>query len=611
MTATTTATTPPRTLHCVGDSTPSIPDCAKGRARDILGGSKEVLNSLTQVPHLGCLYPLKPAVVSRWSYVAKTLQILFDMKREHPGLGLGSPLLTGENAPDVTGLEAAQSWAILSNLGHLFGTFATERAILCLLEENRSFSKDFLQEMDESFRGPTRTIVMEHRLQRMFYALAAWRFRRLQDIPHREQTKQLVRHFLDESKSDVRWQRIRWAYRKARWLAYLSIHQDLDIEPPIAPPLLVECRKTLRPHPSIGFSARDEETPLQTLLQQLSDYTLDRFFTSPEAAALVLAHLRAFKLWWGRQGDAPFSLRLERLFNKPADWEELKPASLQHWARLRLPPSGSGWPSQVQAWRAGGKPWESGGSVLLSPRFEPSNDKDVLVCDLYLEGPQTPTLVHHVVCRLAQLNTTTWIRASERVSVNYWRDLTAFAVSLLQIVVKEGYEVRVDPIEVRGEGAGYIIFAPGAQEACGRLKHFIGRIPSEERVREREAMLELCLQEADAHPNAAVILFLGQVFIYDKQHPASTLQEIDAVWAWVDGGGVQWNFIEHKSGRTSGMMGQLKELNKYVRVEADFDSDGEVAIGDVVRARLRWPIVEQPKMTDTTTKPEPPAQEPE
>ena len=103
-------------------------ESAKGFPAHLHSQCPDVCEHLQGVPHLGALAPLALVPATRLDYVALLTKGLLIAKQKHPGLGLGSGNFGVKHGDrELTGLEIVQSWASLSNYGHLFGTFATER----------------------------------------------------------------------------------------------------------------------------------------------------------------------------------------------------------------------------------------------------------------------------------------------------------------------------------------------------------------------------------------------------------------------------------------------------------------------------------------------------
>ncbi len=99
---------------------------AKGLAEHVLD-APVVRAHLEGTRHFGILKRPVDIDITRLGYVELQCSLLLRLKERYPGYGLGSKVAI--DGGEATGLELCQLWAVLGSWGHLWGTFATERAL--------------------------------------------------------------------------------------------------------------------------------------------------------------------------------------------------------------------------------------------------------------------------------------------------------------------------------------------------------------------------------------------------------------------------------------------------------------------------------------------------
>ncbi len=264
-------------------------EAAKGFARTLLETHPEFAEHAARVPHLGALSPLAPLPATRWDYGRLLLRTLLEMKQQQPGLGLGSSnfgLTHGKNA--LSGLEVAQTWALLGGYGHLFGTFATERALLFTLDTTPALEREFLNQLAQEVRLPGEKVVRQRDMYRFFYVVSAWRVSRWPASATRTTCLQVLAPLL-ELPHDLGWKRLLWAFRRARQIAYTRLHAMLGVNIASSPIPIPVAVRDLRPLSQIAFLDEEAESPTAVvgLIDALDRFYGDVFFTSPTASERV------------------------------------------------------------------------------------------------------------------------------------------------------------------------------------------------------------------------------------------------------------------------------------------------------------------------------------
>jgi len=534
---------------------------AKGFARVLIEANGVAIPThLRATAHFGALAQQSILTPTRWDYAALFLKTLLEIKQRHPGLGLGSANFgVRHGGKELSGLEIAQSWALLGNYGHLFGTFATERALLYRLDETPSLRKSFIGEIDPVVRDPSRRLVNANDLMRVFYPLAAWRISRWKPNETRATALTLLSRLMDPP-SDLPWRRVLWAYKHARRIAYSRLHSSTDMQLLMAIPIDRAVR-TLRVYPHIGFVTDDHE-PRSSLVELLA--ALDRFhdamlFRSPRAAELVLTHLRSFKLWWANRERFSFSDRLIALFAEPDDWPSPAQRALRHVVRLAIPDGGLGWPAEVRRWLGDGHVWGDSNFLLT-----PNHTTRQLLIDVYAPAARlSPMLTAHISTLLAERNQSTWqVSPPTDEVIDCWRSLSLFALKLFEELLVPGRLAHLEP----SGGTGYTIFAPSVEIGASRLADFIVRLADTSgRHRELSAVQSVCNQQRSSAGTWFVILGILRIIDSDT---GQMLKEIDGVWAYVHPSHVEWYFLEHKDGKRS-TSSPLADLQPHLRVQLE------------------------------------------
>ncbi len=111
------------------------------KALDIIRGSN-FLSILKRNPQLGTVrIAHEGAHHTRWEYVLVQLYIITklsektdDIQNKLEGLSNNDPIIDNLR---ISGADLLQLWALLLNIGHLYGTFANERGLLYQLKDNR------------------------------------------------------------------------------------------------------------------------------------------------------------------------------------------------------------------------------------------------------------------------------------------------------------------------------------------------------------------------------------------------------------------------------------------------------------------------------------------
>lgn len=539
----------------------SAEEKVKGFARTLLEQTW-IRDQLQETHHFGSLADL-PALnpigglLSRYDYVVLQCALLFDAKKRWPGAGLSSGTDIAHLGDELSGLEVCQSWAILLNLGHLFGTFASERALFWQLEADRSLHRDILNRIgcnDKQLQQQCEKELQRSDLHHLFYVLAAWRICKASPAI-RATALHLIRAFLDES-GDQYMRRLKWMFKFSRQVAYNVIHSCMNAG--VRTDVLLEKGiAELTSHELIIFDEHtNEDIPLAPLLKACDAFHADATFASAEAASSVLAHIRAFKKWWRARGEREESNedRLNDLFLRPADWQEGTPEGtgedLRHFVRLRLMGEHTEWLSRARSWYE--IDWGTA-NFLISPQ----PGQKGLICDVYA-GPSglSARTICQITDRLAQESAISW-QSDEPTEIQrkLWRSIALFGARLFEDVLQEEFRLRIDPVNAKDGQLNYAILAPTFEIGRARLKKLMLLNSSdEERARELDAIIEMSEKLVDVR--RPWLVFLARTRIVGN---GRDIAEIDGLWGQFFGDRIDWTLLEVKVKGQAGAAGQLEQ----------------------------------------------------
>jgi hypothetical protein len=528
----------------------------KGFARDLFH-HEPIKTALTSVPHLGCLAPIAKTKATRADYVTLIAEALLSIKERNPGLGLGSTALR-EGTTELSGLELTQTWALLFNLGHLFGTFATERGVLFYVDSDQSLRSELLGLVPRGFKSKARTLVNERSMYRFFYILAAIRVATI-GHPQAAILHRAIELFpVDDISGEMG--RYLWAFKKARQIAYCRMHSLLKQGLSVEASAYAELTQHLRTYQEFGFDPEaDSGSTAGNLLNGIDGFHAETVFTNKIAAELVLGHLREFKTWWTSVEVQGMSLpnRLAALWTTPSNWPAGRTSLPPHYVRLLLPEPRSGWIAEVRDWRASAATW-GGADVLISPA--PSSQR--LTCDIYGDRPLSLPATYHVASLLAFRNAATWNASDVLATRSLWRAVARFGIQQLQDCLRSDVFPTLTPTPVKDEGIGYAILSNGLPTARSRLDEFLKRVRENNRRAELSAVLDHLNDQQIEGEQPYILTLLGRVELFrgDERRP---LAEIDGVLAFIRQSSVEWYLFEHKGGsRRSGGGEQLNRLGQ-------------------------------------------------
>ena len=540
-------------------------DATKGYASDLLESDPWLLSQLKGTPHFGAI-GLTPTNVTRLDYARLINHQLLKFKEEFAGYGLGSPACTLPSGRKLTGLELTQTWSLISNAGHLFGTFATERGLLYELFREPGLFERFCEGIDEGIREAATKVVEARRLIDFYYALAAWRLSRVEiGTAEREDLLAVWNQFLSERAQPEASVHM-WAFRSARRLAYNQMHLYLGVGPPIDTVGSDETVRALSPWNELNYEPLmvRESSLLGTLLEASDVFQWEQHFAGSDVASDVLAHLRAFRAWWKTvRGDFPAAI--DSLFGaKPPTWRDIDPTSLTHFARVKLPGPARGWLDEVEVWLRDESAWTKG-NFLVAPRAIGGRSEDGasrppgLLVDVYARTgePVATELLCATAGRLAEHCEQSWGQAATPDSRELWRSIAVFGLRSFALLTVDSVRPLLKPAEIRAEqneDVGRVGYAIVARPDAGltHARRLAERFIDEVRQREFNATLVTAEETAARHEGAPLLILLGTTHLVDANNAQTQRAEFDGVWAFFAADGVHWYLLEHKKRRSPG-----------------------------------------------------------
>lgn len=577
----------------VGDISDAEVDL-KGIVPKMLAANKWLPEQLRSVPHLGALGKLSYSG-SRWQYVLLANRVLFQLKQTYPGLQLGSFRLPAPESPrtKLSGLELAQLWVLLTNAGHLFGTFATERALLYELKRDQNLERRFLSEIAEPIRVHSEAILRRGQIHEFFYALSALRTTRMMHSnPYYSTAIEALRLFF-EAREAARDESAMWAFRTARQVAYNRMHLYLRAGVSLDAVHGGDALDDLLPYREIGYDPDiyDEDSSLRKALATVDTYQLELFFTGARAARIVLSHLASFRAWWRIQHVRPESLtkHIDALYRVPFDWPVRQFGALRHFVRLRVPGAPATWREEVEAWQAE-RVWDDG-AFLVSP----VRDQESLVCDVYhnVDGPDARLLVA-TASQLARHTVGSWKTDSPGPAERrLWRSAAVFGCRVLQLILRPELRPIVLPASTDGSHATYAIVARGdwRDQALQRMGAIGSSIDDDgdTRARELEATADALGDLVEKYGDAPWLVFLGELKILEgnKEESWTTVGEIDGAIVFFLRDGLDFFFIEHKKTRGGGRS-QLESTLERCFVPAAQPVAVQCSRGKISGRQIMW-----------------------
>lgn len=557
---------------------------AKGVARKLLEDPR-IVGPLEATHHLGALESLSPLKANRIDYVALTVDLLLQIKLRYPGLGLSSPVSGWQHADRATGLELTQSWAVLHSWGHLFGTFATERALIFTLERDPELEAELKGACQSELRPHVEAVLGSRDLHRVYYALAAWRAStQLGTGRPMLRACAALRLFFEHREQGSR-SLLYTAYRRARQLAYHRMHSYLRLGNTCDFAHTPGAVEWILPQPELLFD-QTVKAPFVELLDKFDSFQSQQIFTSPLAARLVLDHVRAFKRWWGsRRSQVSASAALAELFQKPTAWSDGGLRPLEHWCRLTLPGSAPRWTSEVREWLEVSN-WDQG-NFLVSPTPTGTGVAvDVYAATGTSSYPRDAQLLGAVARRLAW-HCEAALSNPPPDPEELWRSVAVLTLKSFSWILATGFSASLTPAKAPSPEGRYAIALGSPLRLGDELGRLIPKLSDETRKAELGAVRNAL---ATLDGDGVWLVVVGMVRVV-RQATGEYAKELDGIIARVRNDGVQWWFLEQKSGGQGGAAGQLAAMTDVLTVKCTPAETVQVIEGKAAWCSCSWPHI--------------------
>lgn len=569
--------------------TPANLDHAKGKAKALLEKWPWVRSHLKALPHFGVLQVLvQPMSPTRLDYVAIQLKLALELKESARGLGLSSPLKL-HNQVTMTGLELLQMWSILLSAGHLFGTFATARALAYRLRREPRSTQMFLDQIHTPARETAERTVTAGTMNEINSAVAAWRVSvdLAAGSTRNRALAALAAYSAPPTTPPIA--RLKALHQRVRQVAAQRLQgtcafglQYTHLLPEVASLAMTARLERVIEEPGIAF---DPEllsgSPYSRLLSAIDDYQESELFNSFTANSLVLEHIRRFKWWWHacNQAGEPLEDRLRRLCLPPRDWPSAPDAPLFPALRFDLPPQSQPerWVQDVLDWIGDrdGEPWGTSNFLI-------SQTRSGTIVDIFTQregAPISPTAACHVARRLAATE-----KSAGR-STLLGRSVSRFAQMLLGYIIKAPHTTFLTPSQ--GDATRSLcLISSDLDDLTLQVSEFSSGAKDEGRRSEISAVSS-ALRTLGLPTPEAWLMLTSRLEIFTESSP-DCLGEIDGAVAMFFPDRVTWLFFEVKESVASGATTQLEAVGRL------FNGSSQVSLEKysskpIARICISWP----------------------
>ncbi|MCB1601917.1 MAG: hypothetical protein R3F18_20120 [Lysobacterales bacterium] len=529
--------------------------CLKSLAGELFEAADPLLS---QVSHFGVLdsvlAPIKP--LTRSDYVKRHCSLLLKLKKAPIGIGL-SRKLNFPNEDDfrdinyLTGLAICQSWSVILNLGHLFGTFATERSLLFLLDRDLGFREEFIRECTahdaprgNRLRKSLENILDSGNLNCFHYLLACWRISNgfvgwADELKRKALT--LISVFIDPPSNTI--VKLKDIFRRTRRLTYLSIHEEVPERKHKLGAVDADDLLMLFPKSSLGESDWLSTTRWQ-ILEKMDVYDNEQLFSSARSAAVVLGHIEAFQKWWRDSPLCSFRDRVAALYFPPSDWPKPSELDIEHFAQIRLPTS-LGWMNEVRLWLNNDRSESPWGDMkfIISPTLA---DR-VAKLDLYLPRSSeiTAKIIRHLTGNLSRAFSSHII---DQASHSLWSSTALLMSNILSRKLVKGYRLQITPIPANDGHAGFACAGESYEFVRGRIKKFLPASRDQQRNLELRQLISIC--DGVLGWRTPCLIMLAKLEIV-AEADERLVGDIDGLACFPAGDAVMWLVMESKANNSN------------------------------------------------------------
>ena len=298
---------------------------------------------LKHSPQLGVVAWEKPAIRhSRWAYVARIMEHIRLVSWTDRVFGRFGQVQVRDVLVDA-GRDLLDCWALLGSVGHLQGTFATERLVLdALIESNRARNL-FMEAMPAEDRAEAEGVLSSYLIYELHPILAAVELNVSNDLGSNSERAcwlEFLRALRNPPQYDVKVVQLAAAYRELRRFAYLSLDlQYADL------PMSMDIGKLQSRMPEyLQELVTKRMGPLQALLFSLNTYIRSEIYLSPD---VVLRHAQLrrdgaarVREWVDGAGSVEELVAVFRKMRDRATWAAVEaPAKheFRHFCRIKEP----------------------------------------------------------------------------------------------------------------------------------------------------------------------------------------------------------------------------------------------------------------------------------
>lgn len=257
-----------------------------GTAHDIynfLVGRKEI-ERFKELDHLGVIRDVfEGAHHSRWEYIVLIMRLIEVAKKvKELHLTTSTTIMSDGAATPIVKAELLKCWALLSNIGHLPGTFACEHALLALVKRNPPLRNEILRRLsDSSVEKHVRGIFRRESLYRFHHVLAFLKLKRWSSkkVPLVLYTEILKAFCLPPSEEI---HRVSLIYNDIRRLAFMILDSHY-----VASIVEIDLRDIMNDPDNIRPFLLREDNPSRKLARDIEEHLFSTIYTAPPVAQRV------------------------------------------------------------------------------------------------------------------------------------------------------------------------------------------------------------------------------------------------------------------------------------------------------------------------------------
>jgi hypothetical protein len=561
-------------------------------ANNAKGFTKKLLNStiygikiqdlLKEVDHFGVLdenLSIKGATKYTYSLLEFKNSVIF--KTYNPGMGLGSHAKVKtifnqteeitHNNTKISILEAIQCYCIILNLGHLFGTFATERGLLYYDKKtNASITEQIRSKIQPLLSNETNQLIdkitISSDLFQIHSVLGFYRISLLDQTEIKNICFKIINFMNADSESS---HKALWSFRRVRQVSYHELHSIIFADGSLNMTDYNNLIKSLRQDPNIGYNPMDDNNnTTQKMMKYMDEYQNITHFSSAASAQTVLEHINKYRKWWYNKKSFR-NIELSDLpFIKPFDWPstiEKSKNNYVHLLRLEIFTQNN-WIEEQINWTYDHGIWENI-NFMMTPFPRSTSTQNMSIIDLYKKSTTSNLEINfiHFITQKLHISNKIAIEQNDPKNQNNrktWRSISRFFIKILEeVFLKENYTCYIEPNQCDNDHVAYATIINNSQ-----LKseiQLLDWLP----IHRKEELEPIEQIESEIKQNSYSIIILGELKIITKTN--QTIGELDMAIINISNDEINLIIGETKIGKKVGTgSGQIKKLSNIIKLQS-------------------------------------------